>query len=164
MAVAIRLQRIGKHKQAYFRVVAVDRRRAAQGKPIEILGSYNPRALKTKDKVVIQKERYDYWIGVGAKPSETVQSLLKGAARSVEKKRTQRKTKKQLAKLKAEKKPAEEAKASEKPAEGAKASEAKGAAKEKSDSKPKAKAEKKAEPKAEKKAEAKAEKKPEKKA
>lgn len=104
MAVAIRLQRIGKHKQAYFRVVAVDRRQAAKGKPLEILGSYNPRALKAKEKVVIQKERYDYWIGVGARPSETVQSLLKSAARSVEKKRTQRKTKKQLAKLKAEKK------------------------------------------------------------
>lgn len=79
MAVTLRLQRIGKPHQPYYRVVAVDRRRAAQGKPIEVLGSYNPRADKAKDKVVLDKTRVEYWLGVGAKPSETVASLIKAS-------------------------------------------------------------------------------------
>lgn len=81
MAVALRLQRIGKHKQAYYRVVAADRRRAAKGKPIEILGSYNPRAEKASEKIVVDQERLAYWLKVGARPSETLASLLKAAGR-----------------------------------------------------------------------------------
>lgn len=77
MAVALRLQRIGKPHQPYYRVVAVDHRRAAQGKPLEVLGSYNPRADKAKDKVVLHIDRVDHWLKVGAKPSETVASLIK---------------------------------------------------------------------------------------
>ena len=79
MAVAIRLKRIGKPHQAYYRIVAVHRARAAQGKPIEVLGSYNPRAEKAKDKVVFDQARVDYWLGVGAKASDTVASLIKAA-------------------------------------------------------------------------------------
>ena len=79
MAVAIRLKRIGKPHQAYYRIVAVHRARAAQGKPIEILGTYNPRAEKAKDKVVLNTVRVDHWIKVGAKPSDTVASLIKAA-------------------------------------------------------------------------------------
>lgn len=80
MAVTLRLQRIGKPHQPYYRVVAVDRRRAAQGgKPLEVLGSYNPRAEKAKDKVVLDQPRVQYWLGVGAKPSETVASLIKAS-------------------------------------------------------------------------------------
>lgn len=81
MAVAIRLQRVGKPKQPYYRVVAIDRRQAPQGKPIEILGSYNPRAGKAKEKIRVKQERVDYWIKTGARPSETVASLLKAASR-----------------------------------------------------------------------------------
>ena len=81
MAVAIRLQRVGRPKQAYYRVVAVDSRRPAQGKPIEILGSYNPRAAKSAEKIQVKQERYDYWVGVGAKPSSTVATLLKASTR-----------------------------------------------------------------------------------
>ena len=79
MAVALRLQRIGKPHQPYYRVVAVDHRRAAQGKPLEVLGSYNPRAEKAKDKVVLHIDRVDHWLSVGAKPSETVASLIKAS-------------------------------------------------------------------------------------
>lgn len=79
MAVALRLQRIGKPHQPYYRVVAVDHRRAAQGKPIEVLGSYNPRADKAKDKVVLDLPRVDHWLSVGARPSETVASLIKAS-------------------------------------------------------------------------------------
>ncbi|MEK9144546.1 MAG: 30S ribosomal protein S16 [Elusimicrobiota bacterium] len=79
MAVALRLKRIGKPHQPYYRIVAVDRRRAAQGKPIEVLGTYNPRAEKAKDKVVLDTARVDHWLKVGAQPSDTVASLIKAA-------------------------------------------------------------------------------------
>lgn len=79
MAVVIRLQRIGKPKQPYYRVVAIDKRRPAQGKPLEILGAYNPREVKTKDKIQVNQERLDHWLKVGAKASETVLTLLNAA-------------------------------------------------------------------------------------
>jgi small subunit ribosomal protein S16 len=77
MAVCIRLQRIGKPHQAYYRLVAVEKTRGPQGKPIEIIGSYDPRGAKMKDKLVLRKERLDYWVQKGARMSETVESLVK---------------------------------------------------------------------------------------
>lgn len=103
MAVAIRLKRTGKHNQPYYRVVAIERRQAASGKPLEILGSYDPRALKIKDKITLNQERYDYWIKVGAKPSETVASLMKTAVQGAERKKKAKKSRKVLAKEKAAK-------------------------------------------------------------
>jgi len=79
MAVVIRLQRTGKPHQPYYRVVAIEKARAASGKPVEILGSYNPREAVAGKKVVLKKERYDHWIKVGALPSETVAALAKSA-------------------------------------------------------------------------------------
>ena len=71
MAVVIRLQRIGKPKQAYYRVVAIDKTRGATGKPLEILGSYNPRGEKVSDKVKLNADRVSHWVKNGAKPSQT---------------------------------------------------------------------------------------------
>lgn len=82
MAVVIRLQRIGKPKQAYYRVVAIEKRLGPHGKPLEVLGSYNPRAEKVKEKVRLNSDRVTYWIGQGAKPSETVQSLVRGTQKA----------------------------------------------------------------------------------
>ncbi|MFH2201847.1 MAG: 30S ribosomal protein S16 [Elusimicrobiota bacterium] len=101
MAVAIRLKRIGKHKMPYYRVVAIDRRQAAQGKPLEVLGSYDPRAVKLKDKVTINQERYDHWIKSGAKPSETLAALLKSIACGKEGRKKVKKSRKLIAKEKA---------------------------------------------------------------
>ena len=81
MAVVIRLQRTGKPKQPYFRVVAIEKKRGPHGKPLEILGHYNPRIEKPSEKVVLQKERYEHWISVGAKPTDSVATLIKGRAR-----------------------------------------------------------------------------------
>ena len=84
MAVVIRLQRTGKPKQPYYRVVAIEKSRGAHGKPLEVLGFYNPRKESTAEKVEFKPERYAHWIRQGAKPSETVESLLKrrqGAAK-----------------------------------------------------------------------------------
>lgn len=81
MAVVIRLQRIGKPKQAYYRLVAIERSRGSRGKPVEILGHYNPRKEKMQEKVVLNRERVDYWLKVGAQPSETASSLIKSAGK-----------------------------------------------------------------------------------
>jgi small subunit ribosomal protein S16 len=81
MAVVIRLQRTGKPHQPYYRVVAIEKARAASGKPVEILGSYNPREAVAGKKVVLKADRYEHWIKVGALPSETVAALAKSAAK-----------------------------------------------------------------------------------
>ncbi|MBI4678514.1 MAG: 30S ribosomal protein S16 [Elusimicrobia bacterium] len=78
MAVVIRLQRMGKPKQPYYRVVAVEKSRGPVGRPIEILGSYNPRTEDRTKKVQFNAQRYAYWLKVGARPSETVAGLLRG--------------------------------------------------------------------------------------
>ncbi|MBI4423651.1 MAG: 30S ribosomal protein S16 [Elusimicrobia bacterium] len=82
MAVVIRLQRTGKRKQAYYRVVAIEKTRGPQGRPIEVLGSYNPRGEKPKDKVQLDRERFEHWLKVGAKASDTVESLAKLATKA----------------------------------------------------------------------------------
>ncbi len=82
MAVVIRLQRTGKPHQPYYRVVAIDKARAASGRPVEVLGTYNPRAETAVKKVVLNSERYEHWIKVGAKPSATVFSLIKSAKKA----------------------------------------------------------------------------------
>lgn len=68
----IRLSRVGKTNNAQFRITVADGHRAPSGKFIEILGHYNPH---TKEKV-FKKERIDYWIARGAKPSSTVYNFF----------------------------------------------------------------------------------------
>lgn len=75
MAVRLRLQRMGKPKRAYYRVVAVEQKSKRNGEPIEILGQYDPVAQENKLKV--NMDRINYWLGTGAKPSETVAALIK---------------------------------------------------------------------------------------
>lgn len=75
MSVRIRLQRIGRPKRPYYRVVAIDQRAKRNGKPIEILGQYDP--LLTENKLNIKMDRFAYWVKTGAQPSDTVASLVK---------------------------------------------------------------------------------------
>ena len=82
MAVVIRLQRTGKTKQAYYRLVAIEKTSGPHGRPLEVIGSYNPRGDKPADKVQLKRERFDHWVKVGAKASQTVQSLVKLAAKA----------------------------------------------------------------------------------
>jgi len=77
MAVVIRLQRTGKPKHAHYRVVAIEKKRAIGGAPLEVIGNYDPKQEKTKEKVHLKAERYEHWLKNGAKPSETVASLVK---------------------------------------------------------------------------------------
>jgi small subunit ribosomal protein S16 len=81
MAVVIRLQRIGKPHQPYYRIVSIEKTRGATGKPLEVVGTYNPREEVAGKKVVLKADRYEHWLKVGALPSETVASLVKSAAK-----------------------------------------------------------------------------------
>ncbi|MEW6089113.1 MAG: 30S ribosomal protein S16 [bacterium] len=74
MAVKIRLKRMGTRNRPFFRVVAAESTRALGGKFIEELGYYNP--LTNPADIKLNIDRINYWIGVGAKPSDTVKNLL----------------------------------------------------------------------------------------
>jgi small subunit ribosomal protein S16 len=72
--VRLRFQREGKPGQAYYRLVAVDRRAKRDGRPIEVIGYYNPRL--EKEKLKCDEARVKYWYSKGALPSDTVKNLL----------------------------------------------------------------------------------------
>lgn len=74
MAVRLRLRRMGKKKQAFYRIVAIDSRVARDGKYLENLGTYNPRTEPAS--IDLKAERALYWLGTGAKPTDTVRSIL----------------------------------------------------------------------------------------
>ena len=79
MAVVLRLQRIGKRTQPHYRIVAIEKTSGPRAQPLEVIGHYNPKAEKDKEKVTINSERLEYWQKNGAKPSEVVGSLIKTA-------------------------------------------------------------------------------------
>ncbi|MFT5170642.1 MAG: small subunit ribosomal protein S16, partial [Candidatus Marinamargulisbacteria bacterium] len=76
MAVKIRLKRFGKKKQPVYRLVAANSTEPRDGKVLEEFGFYNPR--QSPSLFEINKERVQYWISVGAQPTETVYRLLSG--------------------------------------------------------------------------------------
>lgn len=80
MSVKIRLARHGAKKYPYYRIVVADSRRARDGKFIEEVGRYNPNTHP--HLVKLDKERIDYWMGVGAQPTDTVARLLKDSEES----------------------------------------------------------------------------------
>jgi small subunit ribosomal protein S16 len=75
VAVKIRLKRMGKIRQPYYRVVVVDSRKKRDGKVIEEIGKYHPKDEPSFIEVV--SDRAQYWLGVGAQPSEAVEAILK---------------------------------------------------------------------------------------
>lgn len=75
MAVVIRLSKTGKIGEARFRVVVAEKRSSRDGKPIETIGWYE-KTEKAQNKK-INKERYNYWVLRGAKPSPTLEQIMK---------------------------------------------------------------------------------------
>lgn len=75
MAVKIRLKRMGKIRTPFYRVVIADSRTKRDGRVIEEIGTYNPKA--DPSIITIDGERAQYWLGVGAQPTEAVAALLK---------------------------------------------------------------------------------------
>ena len=78
MSVKIRMKRFGRTNRAFFRINAVDSRAARDGRVIEELGSYDPHAPDDR-KVKLNAERVQYWLSVGAQPSDTVRTFLEKA-------------------------------------------------------------------------------------
>jgi small subunit ribosomal protein S16 len=77
MAVRLRMKKMGRKHQPFFRVVAVDQRAARDGKVIEYLGHYDPMVKETDARAKLEAERIDYWLSVGAQPSDKVGVLIK---------------------------------------------------------------------------------------
>lgn len=77
MAVSIRLNRQGTSDRPYYKIVAVDSRKRRDGRFIEQIGVYDP--MQEGVNYTINLEAADKWIGVGAKPSETVASIIRKA-------------------------------------------------------------------------------------
>lgn len=75
MAVKIRLKRMGKMRQPYYRVVVVDGRKKRDGRVIEEIGKYHP--VNNPTLIDIDSERAQYWLSVGAQPSDAVLKQLK---------------------------------------------------------------------------------------
>ncbi len=77
---SIRLRRTGSTKRPHYRVVVADSRMWRDGRFLEVLGLYDPR--RQPALVKIDAERAKYWLGKGAKASDTIRSLLKQQGRS----------------------------------------------------------------------------------
>jgi small subunit ribosomal protein S16 len=70
----IRLARVGARKQPHYRVVVIEKARARNGRPVEVVGTYNPRTNPTS--IELKRERIDYWVSKGAQQSERVAHLV----------------------------------------------------------------------------------------
>lgn len=73
--VVIRLTRRGAKHRPFYRIVAIDKEKSRESRYIELIGHYNP--LTDPAEIKIDEDKYNDWIKKGAKPSQTVRSLLK---------------------------------------------------------------------------------------
>ena len=74
--VRIRLKRVGRRHRPAYRVAAFDRRSARDSRVLEELGSFDPLNAAEDKQIVLKRERIEYWLSVGAQPSDTVRRLL----------------------------------------------------------------------------------------
>jgi small subunit ribosomal protein S16 len=70
----IRLSRTGARKQPHYRVVVIEKERARNGRPVEVVGTYNPRTDPAS--VELKRERIEYWVGKGAQMSDRVSKIF----------------------------------------------------------------------------------------
>jgi small subunit ribosomal protein S16 len=70
----IRLKRTGARKQPHYRVIVIEKERARDGRPVEVVGTYNPRTNPAS--VELKRERIDYWVSKGAKLSDRVSKIV----------------------------------------------------------------------------------------
>ena len=74
----IRLSRTGARKQPQYRVVVIEKERARNGRPVEVVGTYNPRTSPAS--IELKRERIDYWVSKGAKLSDRVGKIVSQGA------------------------------------------------------------------------------------
>lgn len=77
MAVRIRLTRMGRKKKPFYRIVVADSEAKRDGRFLEVVGTYDP--MQNPAAVTVKQDRVDDWLARGAKPTDTVRSLLKKA-------------------------------------------------------------------------------------
>ena len=70
----IRLSRTGARKQPHYRVVVIEKARARNGRPVEVVGTYNPRTSPAS--IELKRERIDYWVSKGAQMSDRVSKIV----------------------------------------------------------------------------------------
>lgn len=82
MALKIRLQRGGANHNPHYRMVVADEKARRDGRFVENVGTYDPKNKREEKQVLLKLERIDYWLSVGAQPSDTARSLIKRARKS----------------------------------------------------------------------------------
>ncbi len=70
----IRLSRMGARKQPHYRIVVIEKERARNGRPVEVVGTYNPRTNPAS--VELKRDRVAYWVSKGAQMSDRVNKLV----------------------------------------------------------------------------------------
>jgi small subunit ribosomal protein S16 len=78
--VRIRLARHGAKKRPFYAIVVADQRRATTSRFIERVGFFNPRATGGEERLRLEQDRVDHWLGLGAQVSERVKKLIKESA------------------------------------------------------------------------------------
>lgn len=71
------MKRLGRKSRPFYRICAVDARNPRDGRVLEELGHYDPMCKEVDARAILHGERIDYWLGVGAQPSEAVGVLIK---------------------------------------------------------------------------------------
>jgi len=82
MALKIRLQRGGSNHNPHYRMVVAESSARRDGRFVEVLGSYDPKNKDEAKQVNLKLDRIDYWLSVGAQPSDTCKSLIRKTRRS----------------------------------------------------------------------------------
>lgn len=77
MAVRIRMKKMGRKHQPFYRICAMDARAPRDGTVIEELGYYDPMVKETDARAILKGDRISYWLSVGAQPSDKVKVLIK---------------------------------------------------------------------------------------
>ena len=77
MAVRIRMKKMGRKHRPFFRICIMDSQKPRDGKAIEEVGYYDPMVREKSDRVSLKMDRIDYWMSVGAQPSDKVATLIK---------------------------------------------------------------------------------------
>lgn len=76
MAVRIRMKKMGRTHRPFYRICIMDSRTPRDGKTIEEVGTYDPMVADKSQRVKVKLDRVDYWLSVGAQPSEKVNVLI----------------------------------------------------------------------------------------
>lgn len=82
MAVHIRMARHGSKKAPFYRIVVTDQRSPRDGRYIENIGTFDPRKGSGEGLLELDQSRFDYWCSRGAKPSETIDRLVRARAKA----------------------------------------------------------------------------------